>query len=383
MPLLRVLASSKPVSQRTETTKNRSKSMSCPRQRARPSLVTTKNARRRTPTAASPRWTSPRNTSWKMRRMMSYSSPDHRRSDLHQTCFGSPRLMPTVLSQISVTPVRSPLKIKFKVRPPPALARAKRLRALTQVQSESETSESEEETLQNSRLTKRQAALARARHNGGSSQSSGAEEDGEEDQIDPSSQNKRKTVLDATEIALRKEESARKRRNVTEKKLQDEKAETINRLLKKSARPRGKRGPAMGTALPTPVEAATPMLNSDGEAEGGEDPMFAVAEDIYTPPPMMYRWVSTTRPPAPSDAAAMEVDGDEKHMSLSFAIPGDFLAGLDHQPGTEGAISAAPSALAPICGVSGCGLTRKYRLVGGEWGSGACGMDHLKLLQAH
>ncbi|CAK5284543.1 unnamed protein product [Mycena citricolor] len=284
---------------------------------------------------------------------------------------------------ISVTPVRSPLKIKFKVRPPPALARAKRLRALTQVQSESETSESEEETLQNSRLTKRQAALARARHNGGSSQSSGAEEDGEEDQIDPSSQNKRKTVLDATEIALRKEESARKRRNVTEKKLQDEKAETINRLLKKSARPRGKRGPAMGTALPTPVEAATPMLNSDGEAEGGEDPMFAVAEDIYTPPPMMYRWVSTTRPPAPSDAAAMEVDGDEKHMSLSFAIPGDFLAGLDHQPGTEGAISAAPSALAPICGVSGCGLTRKYRLVGGEWGSGACGMDHLKLLQAH
>ncbi|GAW01733.1 Anucleate primary sterigmata protein B [Lentinula edodes] len=52
---------------------------------------------------------------------------------------------------------------------------------------------------------------------------------------------KKKKVLNETELALRREENARKRKNLSEKRLEDEKLETINRLLKKQSRPRTKR----------------------------------------------------------------------------------------------------------------------------------------------
>ncbi|KAL4402478.1 Ino80 complex protein [Malassezia pachydermatis] len=45
----------------------------------------------------------------------------------------------------------------------------------------------------------------------------------------------RKQKLSETELALRRSETARRRRNQSEKKLEDDKIETINRLLKKQA----------------------------------------------------------------------------------------------------------------------------------------------------
>jgi Ino eighty subunit 2 len=124
---------------------------------------------------------------------------------------------------------------------------------------------------------------------------------------------------------LKREETARKRKNLSEKKLEDEKvrfyilssipyipsftvfqAETINRLLKKQSRPRNKRN-ALSTA-----EDRTPQ---EGEVmeESVEIPQVQVV-------PNMYRWISTTRtlPVVESD---MQTDGPTKTMALSFSVP--------------------------------------------------------------
>ncbi|KAJ7234343.1 hypothetical protein B0H12DRAFT_1327683 [Mycena haematopus] len=276
---------------------------------------------------------------------------------------------------------KSPLKIKFKVRGG-AVTRGRRTRAAAvQVESEVESEESSEEEMpQNVRLTKRQAALAKARKGVASSDTSG---DDEHDPL-PNTKKRSSATLDPSELALRKEESARKRRNVSEKKLQNEKAETINRLLKKQSRPRNKRT----TALSTPIEVPTPPVpvapSEHGteenriEHEGEKDGEMGGEGDV--PPPTMYRWISTTRGLPPSSTDAEKNSPEDPVMRISFSIPAS---------SPLHTISAAPpspaiekKAQAPaVCGVAGCGKDRRYRLVGGEWGAGACGMGHLKVLE--
>lgn len=123
---------------------------------------------------------------------------------------------------------------------------------------------------------------------------------------------------------MKREETARKRKNLTEKKLEDEKvtstdayrtpsisnlvfkAETINRLLKKQSRSKTKRNVA------PPVD--TPQ---EGDAE----------DAVETPPvqliPTMYRWISTSRPrPLIEEVDDMKVENEsERTMSLSFSVP--------------------------------------------------------------
>jgi len=65
--------------------------------------------------------------------------------------------------------------------------------------------------------------------------------------------NPRKKQLNETELALRREETARKRKNLSEKKLEDEKLETINRLLRKQSKPRAKKGSGTASGGVTPV----------------------------------------------------------------------------------------------------------------------------------
>ncbi|KAJ8087193.1 hypothetical protein AAF712_002732 [Marasmius tenuissimus] len=65
--------------------------------------------------------------------------------------------------------------------------------------------------------------------------------------------NPRKKQLNETELALRREETARKRKNLSEKKLEDEKLETINRLLRKQSKPRAKKGTGTASGGVTPV----------------------------------------------------------------------------------------------------------------------------------
>ncbi|KAJ7480747.1 hypothetical protein FB451DRAFT_1238349 [Mycena latifolia] len=263
---------------------------------------------------------------------------------------------------VAPPPAKSSLKIKFKVRPG-AVTRGRRTRATAvQIESEdSEESESEEEMPQNVRLTKRQAALAKARKGIASSDTSVDEE---------SVTSKKRAAIDPSELALRKEESARKRRNVSEKKLQNEKAETINRLLKKQSRPRNKRTTALSTA--TPVEVPTPPVPSDGAVsvvDAIEEKLLEPEKDAEVP--TMYRWLSTSRAPEFSNPE------DPSTMSILFSIPVSVAA--------LGAPEPRPTLPQPqppaLCGVAGCGKDRRYRLVGGEWGLGACGIVHLKALE--
>lgn len=90
-------------------------------------------------------------------------------------------------------------------------------------------------------------------------------------------------------------------------------------------------------------------------------------------PPTMYRWVSTTKVPPVAGS-------DEPRMLLSFSVPVAVLP----QPQDEAAQETAPARPPPLqapCDVEGCGAMRKYRLVK-DWQRGACGMAHLKVLEA-
>lgn len=106
----------------------------------------------------------------------------------------------------------------------------------------------------------------------------------------PTEDRSKRTKLSETELALRRSETARRRRNQSEKKLEDDKIETINRLLKKQAgrmrsSQRDEESPAEPAATPRRLKAdeVQPMFRyisrvggavlavprSDGEAPTG------------------------------------------------------------------------------------------------------------------
>jgi len=212
-----------------------------------------------------------------------------------------------------------------------------------------------------------------------------------------SESSRKKKQLNEAEIALRREETARKRRNLSEKKLEDEKAETINRLLKKQSRPKNKRH-ALSTAddrtpqpnnptrsAPTPISksvAHTPNPEGDGDGEeevdeeGYQGTSGVSAAMEVEAVPVMYRWVSSTR-------------GEGQKMSLTFSVPvGITPSTAVVAVGDEAAMqidsnntSSFAGKVAPKCDVKGCTEARKYRLVR-DWKQGACGMGHLKVLEA-
>ncbi|KXN86823.1 INO80 complex subunit 2 [Leucoagaricus sp. SymC.cos] len=176
----------------------------------------------------------------------------------------------------------------------------------------------------------------------------------------------KKKVLNETELALRREETARKRKNLTEKKLEDEKTETINRLLKKQTRPRNKRGTALDDRSPMPSNGRKMKLKTkddEGEEgeEGDEEEVIDVVEEEVKP--IMYRWTSSKK-----------VDGGTTSMVLNFSIP----PSVAIPPASE--VQVPKPKVPGVCAVEGCGQPRKYRLVK-NWMVGACGMPHLKLLE--
>ncbi|KAH9898537.1 hypothetical protein C8Q73DRAFT_641052 [Cubamyces lactineus] len=191
--------------------------------------------------------------------------------------------------------------------------------------------------------------------------------------VEPPNPRKKKPLTEI-EIALKREETARKRRNLTEKKLEDEKLETINRLLKKQSRTRGRRN-----ALSTAEDKPTPGENAPGEGEE-ED----VAE-TFAPPPTMYRWISRTQSvPVPGE----QQETSEKTVVFSFSVPVEALPPTVTQDGdgsmqvdSDMATTARrPQARPPHCDVQGCTALRKYRLVR-DFHKGACGLSHLKVLE--
>ncbi|KAF8914424.1 hypothetical protein CPB84DRAFT_1759226 [Gymnopilus junonius] len=199
----------------------------------------------------------------------------------------------------------------------------------------------------------------------------------------------KKQPLNETELALRREETARKRKNLSEKKLEDEKAETINRLLKKQSRPRNKRTNTIDDRSPMPSASGSrasklkPKVQDEvEEGEGDEDEDEAM--DVETPEeikPVMYRWTSSLR----------TVPGDSKRkveMLMTFSVPESVLIVPPRAQLTDGDIipedaeqlEKIQKARGPgVCAVEGCGKPRKYRLPK-DWTIGACDSAHLRVI---
>ena len=85
--------------------------------------------------------------------------------------------------------------------------------------------------------------------------------------------------------------------------------------------------------------------------------------------PMLYRWISTSR-------SSANVKSDEKTMSISFSVP--IIVDI---PPLENKTSFKTRRGPAKCAVKGCAGTVKYKLVR-DSSLGACGMAHLKCLEA-
>ena len=90
------------------------------------------------------------------------------------------------------------------------------------------------------------------------------------------------------------------------------------------------------------------------------------AEKEEPKPVTMYRWVSST-----------QGDGEDKKMVISFSVPTSLFPPVENPMPDP----IQPSGRGPgVCAIEGCLGTRKYRLVK-DWSVGACGLDHLRLLE--
>ena len=121
----------------------------------------------------------------------------------------------------------------------------------------------------------------------------------------------------------------------------------------------------------------------DGEGDGEQDTQANTEMAITEVPvvPVMYRWISTSK----GREAADDRGSLEKTMTLSFSVPISVM-GVAIATSPEHA-DKAQARTAPVkidgpslCDVAGCTALRKYRLVE-DWTRGACGMQHLKLLE--
>ncbi|KAH8119153.1 PAPA-1-like conserved region-domain-containing protein [Phellopilus nigrolimitatus] len=187
------------------------------------------------------------------------------------------------------------------------------------------------------RMTHRQAALA------------GMVESSEHLELEEAV-SKKKKHLNETEMALKREETARKRKNLSVKKLEDEKTETINRLLKKQSRARGKK---------------LALVEPDEDAEQDAEDASTSATPLVVP--TLFRWVSSSKPGS---------------SSLSFSVPPALLPDLDPLHAKSSVIQPLEPKPTPICDVKGCTLPRKYKVVKDPT-RGGCGMEHLKALQVN
>jgi len=201
----------------------------------------------------------------------------------------------------------------------------------------------------------------------------------------------KKQPLNETELALRREETARKRKNLSEKKLEDEKAETINRLLKKQSRPKNKRNNTVDDRSPMPTASGsrTPKVKAkngtgDDEDAEAEEEEAEDAVDVTEQPeeikPVMYRWVSSLRT-IPGDG-----EGEQKvKMEITFSVPEALFPAPP--PSQEDVViedakeaEKIQKARGPgVCAVEGCGKPRKYRLPK-DWTIGACDSTHLRVI---
>ena len=111
----------------------------------------------------------------------------------------------------------------------------------------------------------------------------------------------KKKIFTADEVAMRKVETSRRRKHLLNKKLEEEKAETIERLLKKPVG--GRRGAttsrlAAQTKVERPTEGSpllTLPIQGGVDANGQVIPPEQLAAQQVVRIPTSYRWVSSIR----------------------------------------------------------------------------------------
>ncbi|KAF8317090.1 hypothetical protein DL93DRAFT_586647 [Clavulina sp. PMI_390] len=137
---------------------------------------------------------------------------------------------------------------------------------------------------------------------------------------------KNKKVLTPAEREKRRQESAKKRKTLSDKRMEDNKTETINRLLKKQS-------------------ASTRRKKAAEEGQEGAGTNGARSARPGAPAVPSFRWISTSRRPA---APLIQVigEGDEAQttegkgkssvdgpvLSFSFSIPPEFLPPVPKPP---------------------------------------------------
>ncbi|KAF9517986.1 hypothetical protein BS47DRAFT_1482932 [Hydnum rufescens UP504] len=197
-----------------------------------------------------------------------------------------------------------------------------------------------------SRMTARQAAIA-----------SGFDTEHVQLTVTPS---KKKKHLNEAELLARRNETAIKRRHQTEKKLEDDKTETINRLLKKqSAGTRRKRALEESQSAASAAAAAAALAqNSDDQQRHlsstgtGTVTGYATASDEAQKKPKVpcFRWISTSRPlrmkvavepkePEGGGDASIKEKGaatQVPNVRFSFSIPQEFLPAVPTPPAGPG-----------------------------------------------
>ncbi|KAF8810079.1 hypothetical protein BYT27DRAFT_6500512 [Phlegmacium glaucopus] len=197
--------------------------------------------------------------------------------------------------------------------------------------------------------------------------------------VSMSSKNKKRS-LNEVDLALRREETTIKRRHLNQKKLEDEKMKTIDRLLKKKSKPKSGRTTVPDDQPPMPSVSGFHTSKTETESnawtlnhEGGENEAMNIVEETFEKvKPDMYRWVSSLR----------AVHGGSK-MEISFSIPEILCSPLNEQElSTTSGKQLTEIRIARghgMCGVEGCERPRKYR-VPRDWTIGACNSTHLRIM---
>jgi len=117
--------------------------------------------------------------------------------------------------------------------------------------------------------------------------------------LDRSKAPSKKKIFTAEEVAMRKVETSRRRKHLLNKKLEEEKTETIDRLLKKQiGKKSGGGGSRLAAATKVVRDESTGLVTTGGDA----------ASEAPVRIPTMFRWVSTIK------------DGHYKEL---FSVPVD------------------------------------------------------------
>jgi len=164
--------------------------------------------------------------------------------------------------------------------------------------------------------------------------------------VSPDETSRKKKQLNEAEIALRREETACKREHLSKKKLEDEKAETINPLLRENTGTRNRRNQLASAEGRTPATHTGNGKPAEAEVDEGES-AEAAAVPVVKVAPTCYQWISTLK--SSPDAPPGKFHSFSVPISLLPVPCQPALDGDGHTNDGTGAASAGVETTSPGC----------------------------------